>query len=88
MFKISAKDILKRVTRILVILLIISAIETIKSFQVKRDFICLCENGFSPIISKIVFYEKNSLCGAGAKETRIIDGLYKENTSVNIKLSI
>lgn len=63
-------DVLEQVTRFLVILLIVSAIRTVKSFRVERDFACLCENGFSFVISEIVLYEKSPLCGAEMREPR------------------
>lgn len=61
------------------ILLIVSAIKTVKSFREEHDFACLCENGFPSTVSEIVFDEKNLLLQRRSKEVNAIDSLYKEN---------
>lgn len=61
------------------ILLIVSAIKTVKSFREEHDFACLCENGFPSMISEIVFYEKSLLLQRKSKEVNETDSLYKEN---------
>lgn len=65
------------------ILLIVSAIKTVKSFREEHDFACLCENGFSSKISEIVFDEKSLLLRHRSKEVNAIDTLYKENSDIH-----